>query len=875
MNYVAELQSAIDDYEDLNRRLREASIRLDNDPENEDLINEERNLRVETEEARKKLRSTYLTAMKAVRDPQNPANDDRDLSSRLSDMYSPYTGGNRRVYGSDRQTSVVDSKDSDSANKNEEANSNNIGPLRSENNNDNISTDDIENIDISDKDKDNLNTIANELINKYGFNKDDMSDGKFVQNTNIPMPRYRRNNETDKDYENFLDKYYKAAFEAYRNERDNKRYDHLLEDNHEDRLALPGKPDNKPDNQLELSSIEKPVVVEEDKKVKDTIPDNHYKKGLINIINDLTKGLNLENKKVGDRFYASNIKVSDSFKKSINTGNYLYNIVGAIPGAIKSVGQWLNKCWSKFRLSNKEKEDMEELRNRVKNLSDEELETIWKEYRGTRILQERFPSAVNNVLRERMREYGMDKVKNLNSENLGLYQKIYDDALEVQKINDRLSNPDITEAEKKVFNMRKANLLGGKVKEINKVYSNYDEANMILDSGLHGFDEDIKAERTNLNVVGMRFAKREGLDASELEEEARIERERDEALARNDAEGALNGFLEMNDFLNEHTKTESSIYGERSAGTKVFTPLVRALDYNDDPFIRNLATTVTTVLAGVSAFNAYHTHVLESRKVLGDERSKADAVNNANVNTINDVHAKGSDIAGRRDSFREGVSEQMYRDNLNFENLNERFHLDLGANKDGSWLGESYDSFSHHIENSNVFQNSIGTLKDIGQRYTAQSINSTQALNETVQAYSNLSSDLVRKATESYNALRPYAQVHPEYDLQPSLDALQEMINNPTATVNAFNDMLHVTEVGEQLTQTTATLVEPLSKLPSDMFTTLTGDLALAAKAADSYKLETHKNKATDPIIGIINKYNMKKKEASNVKDSGQRHNTI
>ena len=50
--------------------------------------------------------------------------------------------------------------------------------------------------------------------------------------------------------------------------------------------------------------------------------------------------------------------------------------------------------------------------DKTKNLTDEELEVLWEEYKGTRLLQDNNGNTINPLIGRRLREYGLEKLQN-------------------------------------------------------------------------------------------------------------------------------------------------------------------------------------------------------------------------------------------------------------------------------------------------------------------------------------------------------------------------------------------------------------------------------------------------------------------------------
>ena len=310
-----------------------------------------------------------------------------------------------------------------------------------------------------------------------------------------------------------------------------------------------------------------------DEPVEVKIVEEKPKKGLITIFDELTDGLSLD-KKDGKRYKASNIKIARDFKDELKSGNYLYNLVHLVPAIVKLPIQLLRKASGKIMLSAKSKKNAETLKERLNNLPPEELMTIYEEYRGNRVIQERYPTIMNALIDERMQRFALENVTRINDELEQRYDLSFDAISRVDAIDDALSDPEITNERREQLQNYRAQILEGQAENIEAIRNGYIEANNWLSGGAYGMSEDIKAATSKLSIVGKRFAKDHELDNELLHQQALLEQKENAAIAAGDDEAALRAFVATETLLSDNTEISTSLVGRRSVGKKYYSPLV-------------------------------------------------------------------------------------------------------------------------------------------------------------------------------------------------------------------------------------------------------------------------------------------------------------
>ena len=622
-----------------------------------------------------------------------------------------------------------------------------------------------------------------------------------------------------------------------------------------------------------------PAVVEEKKPTPNPTPDpipipKEERKTLQQIMYELQKGLEIKAKS-GKRYQAANIKVAKNFKNELKSGNVWYNVVHFAPTIIKSAVAGIKKVAAKFNLWRTEQtHTMDVLKDRIDNLSDADLQVIWEEYRGTQVNQDSFTSALNNMLNDRVQRFAREQVAQINNQIAAGYSQIFGDYQVIQGINEALGREGISAADKARLQAQKQALLAGKAEQIGNIRKLYIQGNNYYSGGAHGFSEDMKAAGTNLSKVGKRFTINHDYDDELQERKAKLEMLETAAVRNGDDERAIEAFIQYEGLKSDETQLGRGLKGLgtlRSEGKMYYSPLVGEMDYRDDPFIRDVFTTVAMVGAAVSAANAIHTHVTEANKVLDAEQAKAAQVNGTNQQTIDQVHQTGQDIAGHRDTFEKGMEAQANSDAINTLNTGERYAYDKDAVVNGGGHG-GYGSAYREIDEQahrtaqEMYNNYQQQIQETAAKYSQGLISE----GEVTQAFADM-------ATQSHQTLdgivqealpyfQKYMETHPQFELAEVGKAMDYLVQNPNAIPQMYQGMVDVTNMGESLSGLTIEQVEALQSLPSDMQTTLLGAVSSAALAYNCAK-STSKNRSSAKseqeaqIIDMVSEYQASQQE--------------
>ena len=103
-------------------------------------------------------------------------------------------------------------------------------------------------------------------------------------------------------------------------------------------------------------------------------------------------------------YTAQNLRVSEAFMDELRSGNWVYNIIHLLPTLGKASFDFLKKLSGKLVSSSRAKKTIEEVRHRLDDLEDEELETLMEEYEDAQV-EMNMNDEIHRLVRERLARY--------------------------------------------------------------------------------------------------------------------------------------------------------------------------------------------------------------------------------------------------------------------------------------------------------------------------------------------------------------------------------------------------------------------------------------------------------------------------------------
>lgn len=686
-----------------------------------------------------------------------------------------------------------------------------------------------------------VNNIGSVVENEFEIGPDDTID-ELIPGTNIKRPRYRKNHETDEEYEEFLKNYYSKVFPQEEDDKDKKSEEEDLgnttiptpvptgsdDSTSEDDDTTPEPTEEENDNDKERTT---PVPTGNDDLSADQQEQNDKEEEILSarkIVANLTKDLEIF-KKDGKRYIAAHIEVTQEFKNELHAGNYIYNI-GHIASALVHIPfRFVNKVWSKLALGPDGEATMKELEERLNNLPPQQLQVLYDQYKGTTALSD-MNHQILPMIQKRLRAWVIDKVQVINQKSNQCYSIVASIKNQLEEIDKKLEDSKLDPKLRKEYLNQRKELIRMAALNIKMIEDLNLEGQKWLSDGLHGLEEDYKAVMTKMNYVGLRFAKEHDFDNELAEQIGDADENLKRAIRDDDSEKIYSSFMKREQLYIDNTEVKNSIFGKRSVGKKYYTPLAQILDYKDDPLIRDLFTTIALTTAAISVINAIRVHGIEDQAIIANQQSEAARVNAANDQIIAGVKMDAQRIVDGREAIRDGLQAQVHQDVLNTANGLERYALDHF-----NWVtrGNGYRALddANHAAYNTMYQQVSGDISSISARLSSGAIAPAKALEEMGTVAAGAQHTFTDVAKTCLDELNIYIPAHPQFDLTATKEALEYIVNNPTALTRMNETAINATNIAEGMMGLSPAHMQALSSLPSDWITTLMGAAGSAALA--------------------------------------------
>ena len=460
------------------------------------------------------------------------------------------------------------------------------------------------------------------------------------------------------------------------------------------------------------------------------------------------------------------------------------------------------------------------------NITDEELEVLFKKYKGS-VLKTDMNNEINPLILNRLKEYILSKVEKLNEEIKQSYTQLFTIIGEIKVLEEKVHNCKSDE-ERKAYMNQLHGLFTTAAGFIRNIEDKRTEANDLLSSGIHGIEEDMKAVSTKLSYVGKRWAKRKGMDGELQHKLGEYGQALNNALAHNNPEEIVSNFMALERLYYKNTEIKGSIFGKRSVGQKYYSPLAEEFDYRDDPFMKDLLTTIAVTASTINIINAIRVKQIQ-QNAINQQNAEAQRVNASNDATAAQVRSTAQQIAGKNATFRKGMEAQANQDVLNVANTQERIDLDMT-----DWnFGSQYhiaDAASHKMWNT-MGANTASDINKVASQYASGAITETQCLNQMAQISSNAQSTLNQIVSSGISHVMKYAKSHPQFDYTSIVNAMNYIAANPNAIANMNTAMVDVINAANTLTGVQAMHMTAMSALPDTMITSIISGASAAALA--------------------------------------------
>ena len=365
---------------------------------------------------------------------------------------------------------------------------------------------------------------------------------------------------------------------------------------------------------------EKPYIVRS-VSLQDEKQENNYRKPSVDaIINKIIKDINIDSKD-SNSYTASNLKPTKEFLDELKTGNYLYNIVHVGVGLIKASVSLLKKISEKLLLSEKAKDAILEIQRRLDDLSKEEIEVLFNEYKSS-VIKTDMNNQIDALIIDKLKRYGLEQVEDLNGKIKIAYSSLFTLLGEIKVLEEKLASNDLNPEEESNYKNEKNKYLAAAADHIKVILKARRDANNILSSDIPGLEDHYNAISSKLNYVDMVFAKNSSFDEEKKAKVSEYNQKINDAIESFDNESLVENFMGL-EVVYYNNKVDDNLANEHSVGIKYYSPLAEQFNYRDDPFISDFLTTLTLTSANVSAYNANQIHKIEGENVEGGETSQS------------------------------------------------------------------------------------------------------------------------------------------------------------------------------------------------------------------------------------------------------------
>ena len=537
---------------------------------------------------------------------------------------------------------------------------------------------------------------------------------------------------------------------------------------------------------------------------------------------DLTKG---KRKAITN----SRVNVTKSFVNRVKHGNLIYNILGVtssiIPMFVQSVSRWINKGFT--LLHPQATKNYDKIIENLYNLSDEDLEVLRTELTANRATELRNYVSIMPLVHERVANYIEEKY------NTPLREEITDIQLEIMdkyKTADQLflimeSTDDENE---------KAELMG----KINKVSEGSCELiNRLRDlklqlahnieggPGIHTFKESTKAVDNNAQDYGKFFSKKIGLaEAQEFSmNDAALSDELISALNAKDDMSALLSFGDKEIYEYTNTSTKKTWMGYISTGTANWKLMPGHINYNNDPLLGYVFTTISTIGLAKGILTEIHNQGVRKEieaanqqnigvnNQINQANTQNGVANQLNRETIDQVHNSGAKLESRSTDYVEGINT-MSRDSV----VSTRTAGEYNAGDATNWSFNSTYRDLDHASHESVhasYDQANQAFADIQAGIQNGSLDAAGALREAQTVLETMNQSKIATYNAFLETIKTYAPAHPQHDYVPLENYMNDIVNNPTAINNMVDGMVESIQVGQTLQDAVMQVYSPVAAM--------------------------------------------------------------
>ena len=574
----------------------------------------------------------------------------------------------------------------------------------------------------------------------------------------------------------------------------------------------------------------------------------HHKRSLETIIHGLIEGEEVQGLKESDytHFQGKNIRITPAAIKSeiFGEGPLAYRIarfpklITHVATGIVALGRKISGTLLSTRAS---REKIQIIQERLANLSEEDLQTLREEYRGSRVTEAKLPRFLDNMIADRIREMDKEAITRLTSEVEAIVNELYQKNSIINEIDALRASGQITPAEAE---HRIALVAEGSAELIRQYKAKNAEITRLSS---HGTDEDIRASHSGMNIAGRRGAKKNDEITGELQnawkETSDFEQGMLDSLQDTDDLGALDSFIDYTNAVQRHTAHKKSIlFGDKSVGIRESNPIARQLDYREDPLLKDLTSSVMQLVAIANIANSVATE-LKTQQMVRDHNA-AIAQHNAEVDrTGRMVHNSGDRLVAHEDAYGRGMQastmQRMEAQNMTHEDS----HLREFTPSNGDWtdamLTDGYaraDADISHTFDGQVFTGLRDQFTRASSDLSAGTITPQQYLSQIRDISNQFITSSNSEFEHAYDVALRYASEHPQFDLTACQGSLDYTVQHVQDLIDMNDAMVESVNIGRVLQSLPMEHAEVLGQLPSSLLTNLVTSAVLSKAALEVAK---------------------------------------
>lgn len=550
-----------------------------------------------------------------------------------------------------------------------------------------------------------------------------------------------------------------------------------------------------------------------------------------------------------NRVEGSRIKVTKAMRQNYSHKNRIYNFFGKtawpLMAGLLKLKNLVEKAYTHFHP--KQKKAYEQIEKNLDKLPDEEIEVLHNELSGTNANSMRSYEAIMPLVMKKIRERRDEKINMplrleitaIQTDIMERYDKIGDlkEKLETTKdLNERAKiQAEITELSKDAVQ---------KINYFKKIWNELDDN--LNGKGAHGLDEVGKAIKSHQNRRGKIFGHNMNIkDGAEFSAKtAEMDEKLRQALESGNNLEALEAFGDFEMYKYENTKAHKGLSGELEDGAFMWKPMPETLDYNPDPLMRYITTTIAeaAIISGIIGNVKNYLAEQRAKEMAAQEQQRLDAMDQKNMSASqhnqgveHQINQYGKDLEGQAGDYGKGIRSIAREDN-GFRRATDEY----GQYFDPKLSSKQY----HHLDD--ISHNQVDQMSKYitNQSHGLSSIKTSNPLGYVTgmkNMWSHVHSDAIKALTKDIGHIKNYLQENGNYSYEGILKSLHDIVNHTGNYEKMIDGMIASVKTGQALQQIDVLSYEPVqamvANIPFEVQPIITPIIATALQASVQSKL--------------------------------------